>query len=202
MTDAEWWDVVLKALALTGTALAFVVGIWQYAKAQRWRRSEWVAQEVRSFVKDPMVQGALRMIDWGDRSVRLFTDNSGPDGELVRVTDDMVAKALQHHSQRPDGFNLHEAAIRDAFDRFLDGIERFEAFRQARLVTAADLKPHVAYWLHHIRAAKAGDHSVDRLVQLRSYIGAYGFTGVQTLFGCYRDERLLPTPLSDWARHP
>ena len=202
MTEAEWWDVALKSLAFAGTAVAFGVGIWQYARAQRWRRSEWVAQEFRSFAQDPMVQAALRMIDWGDRRVRLFPDNAGPEGELVRVTDDMVARSLQHHSQRPNGFSPHEAAIRDTFDRFLDGIERFEAFRQARLVTAADLKPHLAYWLHHIRFAKAGDPSVERLVQLRSYIESYGYTGVQTLFGCYRGERLLPPPLTDWAGHP
>jgi hypothetical protein len=202
MTDAESWDVVLKSLALAGTAIAFGVGIWQYVKAQRWRRAEWVAQEIRSFGQDSMVQAALRMIDWGDRRVRLFTDNSGAEGELVRVTDDMVAAALQHHSERPNGFNLHEAAIRDAFDHFLDGLERFEAFRQARLISAEDLKPHVAYWLHHIRSARVGDQTVERLVQLRAYIEAYGYTGVQALFGCYRDQQLLPVPLSDWASHP
>ena len=148
-----------------------------------------------------MVRSALRMIDWSDRHVRLFTDSSGDAGELVRVTDDMVAKALQHHSQRHDGFSPVEAAIRDAFDRFLDGIERFEAFRGARLVTAGDLKPHIAYWLHHIRSAKAGDPDTERLIQLRSYIEEYGYRGTQQLFSCFQDEQLLPGARPDWAHH-
>jgi hypothetical protein len=200
MTNLEWYDTVLKVLALVGTAIAFLTGIWQYKKAQRWRRSEWVAQEVRSFCQDPIVQAALRMIDWGNRDVRLFTENSGTEGEIVHVTDDMVATSLQHHNNRPEGFSPYEIAIRDSFDRFLEGLERFESFRQANLITAADLKPHVAYWIYHIRAAKDDDRSVDRLVQLRSYIELYGYIGVQSLFYSYRDERLVSPPSKGWAK--
>lgn len=198
--NTDEWDLLLKALALLGAATAFFVGLWQYVRAQRWRRAEWVAREVSAFIQDPAVRSALHMIDWGDRSVRLFTAESREDGELVRVTDDMVAKALQHHGQRPDGFSVHEAAIRDAFDRFLDGLERLEAFLQAGLISGSDVRPHVAYWIHHIRSAQSGDGTVERLVQLRAYIEAYGYVGVQSLFGRFKRQSLLPMPPSDWAR--
>jgi len=35
-------DAVVGRFTLGAAALAFLVGLWQYSKAQRWKRAEWV----------------------------------------------------------------------------------------------------------------------------------------------------------------
>jgi hypothetical protein len=40
-----------------------------------------------------------------------------------------------------------------------------------------------------------------RLVQLRSYIGQYGFRGVQRIFDDYRHDPLLPATKPDWWKY-
>ena len=71
----EWKpDDLLKALALFGATLAFAIGLMQYRRAQHWKRAEWVAQEMKSFLGDPIVQAVFLMIDWGSRRIALYPD--------------------------------------------------------------------------------------------------------------------------------
>jgi len=146
------------------------------------------------------VRRALVMIDWGRRDIVFPTEAPNPGKLLVHVTDAMVTQALKHHKDRDIPFSQEEQLIRDAFDHFLDGLERFASFRAAKLVSPNDLKPYLAYWLHNVRMSEDGDHR-QRLVQLRRYIEQYGFRGVQRLFEDYRSDPLQPATRSDWWRY-
>src|SRR6185295_20218314 len=114
-------DDLLKALALLGAAIAFGSGLFQYRRAQQWKRAEWVAQEMKLLFGDPRVQAALLMIDWGSRRIPLYPDRENVSDRYVLLTNDTVARALMLHSERPEGFSDLEADIREAFDRALDG---------------------------------------------------------------------------------
>jgi hypothetical protein len=71
----EWSpDDLLKALTLLGAAFAFPVGLIQYRRGQRWKRAEWVAQEMKSLFGDPVVQAVFLMMDWGSRRIALYPD--------------------------------------------------------------------------------------------------------------------------------
>ena len=201
MTSAELAEVILTGVGLLGAGIAFVAGLLQYVRAQRWKRAEWVAQEMRQFYSYEAVGRALLMIDWGEREIAFPVEGTGEHVTSVRVTDAMVTGALKHHSERPEGFGPHETQIRDTFDRFLDGLERFASFRAAGLVTAEDLKPYLAYWIHHIRSARGAVDEAERLVQLRSYIEQYGFRGVQRLFEDYKGDPLLIATQANWWRY-
>lgn len=195
-------DLVLKIVALLGGAAAFASGLLQYMRSQRWKRAEWVAQEVRAFFADPLVAAATRMIDWGGRTVQLFPDKAEPKERIVYVDDNTVTQALMYHGDRVCTFTETEAAIRDAFDRFLDGLEKFDQFIESGLVSADEVRPYLAYWIHHIRSTREGDPTTDRLVQLRKYIEAYGFRGVQRLFSRFRHVPLLPKTSGTWYEGP
>jgi hypothetical protein len=167
----------LNALALVGGVVAFVVALYQYRVAQRWKRAEWVATEMRSFLDDPWVRVACSMVDWGSRRVHL---PPAADQEVL-VTDDEIRAALVHHRERPNGFSPKEALIRDTFDRFLDGFERCSAHVRSRLVDEIDLAPYLSYWAFHIQSARAGDTKVERLVQLKAFARDYGYSGAMEL---------------------
>jgi hypothetical protein len=178
----EWSpDQVLKGAALVGAAIAFVVGLWQYRRAQKWKRAEWVAQEMKALFSEPLVQAALMMVDWGARTVQLFPTRDKVEDRSVFITDDDVAGALMPHDERPDGFSPLEAEIRAAFDIWLDGLERFNAYVATGLVTLADLRPYLKYWAAHICRDHSTDGTEDRLRGLCTYMQRYGYSGAYDL---------------------
>lgn len=171
---------ILTALALIGGSLAFILGLIQYRKAQQWKRAEWIAQEMKLFFSNQMVQNALLMIDWGKRRIPLFPHREKFEDRYVVVSDEDVKHALRPHEERP-GFSDVEASIRDCFDRFLDGLERFESYVATGLVRSKDLEPYLAYWGYHIASAKSSDKKAERLSQLREYMERYGYAGATRL---------------------
>ena len=58
-------ETLLHGLALVAGGCAFGIGLWQYSRAQAWKRYEFVANEARQFYTDPQVRNAMQMIDWG-----------------------------------------------------------------------------------------------------------------------------------------
>jgi hypothetical protein len=103
MTEAEFTDFILKVLGLIGAIAAFLTGLWQYWKAQKWKRSEWLTQEAAKCFGNPSVSRALRIIDWDGRRIA-FPNEAAPNEVLVvTATDDFVATALEPHDNR-EGF--------------------------------------------------------------------------------------------------
>src|SRR4051812_1226048 len=185
MLQLDQWkpEDLLKAIALVGATIAFAIGLVQYRRAQQWKRAEWVAQEMKQLFSDPIVQAALLMIDWGSRQILLYPDREKIEERYVQLTNETVARALMPHEQRQgsDKFTALEADIRAAFDRTLDGIERFHSYVATGLVKISDLQPYLKYWAINLtrdRAAAAGE---DRIVNLKAYMDKYGFDGTHKL---------------------
>jgi predicted Rdx family selenoprotein len=168
---------ILTAVALIGAGIAFVFGLLQYRKGQQWKRAEWVAQEMKQLFADPLVQATLLMIDWGKREVRLYPERKKESDQYVFVTATEVTAALLSHRVREGIFTAQEARIRDAFDRFLDGLERFNSYEQTKLVSIDDVHPYLKYWADRICA----EPSNDRLTQLKEYMNTYGYSGAYAL---------------------
>jgi hypothetical protein len=183
----------VEALAILGGVLAFMVALYQYDVAQRWKRAEWVASEMHRFLDDPWVRVACTMLDWGARKVRLPPDASDPE----MVTDEDIEQALQYHDDRACDFSVKEALIRDAFDRFLDGLERCASNVQSGLVRDRDFAPYLSYWAYHIHRAERGDSKVKRLVQLKAFAKAYGYSGALALIGRLERFHSLPNLAKD-----
>ncbi len=182
MISLDSWkpDEILKVFALLGSSIVFGIGLWQYRRAQQWKRAEWTAQEMKQLLSDPIVQAALLMIDLGSRNIPLYPDRDTEADRYVFLNDDEIAHALKSHEDREDGFSALEADIRSAFDRLLDGLERFESYVTTGLVTEADLAAYLKYWASEI-CVEARPGTEDRLIQLRLYMKKYGFAGADKL---------------------
>jgi hypothetical protein len=183
MIESKNWspDDFLKAVALIGAIVAFIVGLLQYRKAQQWKRAEWVAQEMKQLFNDPIVQSVLLMIDWGARRIMLYPEAKTESEKYVWLTDEDISRALMPHEERPEGFTDQEAIIRAAFDRFLDGLERFHSYVQTGLVSVSDVYPYLKYWADNICTEPLQDGTEDRLIQLKIYMEKYGFRGAYSL---------------------
>jgi hypothetical protein len=185
MFQLDQWhpDDLLKAIALVGTAIAFAIGLVQYRRAQQWKRAEWVAQEMKQLFSDPIVQAALLMIDWGSRRILLYPGREKFEERYVQLTNDTVARALMPHEKRQgaDRFTPLEADIREAFDRTLDGLERFHSYVETGLVRISDLQPYLKYWAVNLTRERINTEGEDRLVNLKAYMDKYGFDGAHRL---------------------
>jgi hypothetical protein len=136
---------------------------------------------MKSLFGDPVVQAALLMIDWGSRRIPLYPDRQAESERSVRLTNEVVAAALMFHDERPEGFSDVESDIRAAFDRFLDGLERFHSYVETGLVKLDDLRPYLSYWARNIcrpRTPRPADH---RVVRLKQYMQRYGFDNALNL---------------------
>jgi hypothetical protein len=90
ITVRDWLELAAVILA----AATFLVGVFQYGRAQRWKRAEFVAGKIREFEAYPEVDLAMRMLDWNRRRVELFPEDPDPAKRAVWVSGAVLASAL------------------------------------------------------------------------------------------------------------
>jgi hypothetical protein len=178
------------------TVLVLVAGLYQYWRAQQWKRAEFVAGEMQSFFSLRDVRKAMLMIDWGRRNVNLLDIESTDPKAWPLVTRRLQSDALLPHPLRKKGstveseavdsdlagFSILEVAIRDAFDAFLDGLERFASHVESGLLAPPDLDPYLGYWIDDIARPTKDKLDGEWTCSLLAYIAYYRYTGVQALF--------------------
>jgi hypothetical protein len=49
-----------------------------------------------------------------------------------------------------EGFTQSQAAIRDCYDAFLDGLGRFASYVKTGLIDVPSLRPYIRYWIEDI----------------------------------------------------
>jgi hypothetical protein len=199
----------LTTWGFCGTGLALAFGFIQYRRADKWKRGEFLAKEMKDFFDDRAVQKVLTMIDWGARSVNLF-DNPDPDPKKHSyVTRDVQIAALKPHTMlrhdsgsdatpgpqerseaettlstesNPCTFQVVQARIRDCYDRFLDGLGRFASYVESGLISRKELDPYLEYWINDIAAYTTNPEDAAWTCTLFAYIEFYDFKSVQNLF--------------------
>ena len=63
-------DLILKLIPLLGF-IPFMKVIWEYIKDVRWKKSEFLAKEVKEFQNDENVKMVFQLLDWNKRKVKL-----------------------------------------------------------------------------------------------------------------------------------
>jgi hypothetical protein len=188
---------IFKAIGYVAAAITFILGLIQYWQAQRWKRAEFIANETKEFFANPLVKNALMMIDWAQRKIPLsISTNLADPTTWPVVTRETQCLALRHHSETPEqldaissgagndltGFTAEQAAIRDSFDAFLNGLDRFGALLSTGLIKRSDLEPYMGYWVSDIVAPAANPVEAEWSARILAYIHLYGFDGVKRLF--------------------
>lgn len=181
---ADQIGALLQGTALLAGGVAFWFGLRQYSEAQAWKRHEFVASEVRQFNADPLARNAMLMIDWGTRRIELFPSHPEHVARYVLVTRPLLHLALVTHDKVGRPYTDTEAAIRDSFDAFFGGLERFEQFMQAGLVQPCEFQPYLAYWIRSI----CEDANPELRSLLNDYVAFYRFDSVGRLFRRYGQE--------------
>lgn len=188
-------------IAASVTLIVLLAGLIQYWRSQFWKRAEFVAGEMKAYLNDRDVLKVFKMIDWAARRINLF-DAGEPRSAWPMVTREAQTSALDLHTIRNAvggevdaeqvaeatdsdlaGFTAVEAAIRDAYDAFLDGLERIASYIATGLLRPNDVVPYIGYWVRDI-TSKTNDKTEDKwTAAVIAYIQFYDFVGVQELFG-------------------
>lgn len=175
MTYANW----ISLAGVVAASLAFASGLFQYRKAQQWKRAEFVAKEVKEVLQDRWVAIALRLLDFNMTTVNL--QKSEHETELLEfhVEDIALAIALKPHSLRPEGLMPGEVRIREAFDALFDALQRLEHFAAAGLVRPNDYAPYLRYWIRILGDPSCGRKPQVVVAAIWRYIEFYGYVDVQ-----------------------
>lgn len=197
------------------TAVVLLAGLFQYRQAQQWKRAEFVAAEMKAFLAEPRVRTAMLMIDWGRRNVNLFESDDPNPRSWPLVTRRVQSEALLPHPIRSlaalpvesaldessardsdlASFTVEEVAIRDTYDAFLDGLERFASYVATGLLTSGDLRPYLGYWIDDIASVTSDLDDGEWACSLLAYVAFYRFAGVQALFGAFGHDVTPGSPL-------
>jgi len=195
--------LIVSFFGLGGTLVAAIIAVRTFRRTEKWKRAEFLAREMKEFFDNPRVRTALTLIDWSSRNVPLL-DQSAPEF----VTREDQCRALVPHvlpnepvvsdierSSKDIGsskvpFSIKEAAIRDCFDAFLDGLERFSNYVQTGLVDISALRPYLGYWIDDIYSYTPDMDEADAewSAILLTYIQFYNYSGVQWLFEAFNQS--------------
>lgn len=200
-------QVIVSFFGFIGAISAFTFAIFQYRKAEKWKRMQFVADEVRDLEADPVIANALLMIDWGVRKINLLLVPEAKVTDLVKITRDMQWRALVPHPLKqkyPEyqaktrmelegtsgeigpfrdlGFSAIEVRIRDTYDALLTRLDRLETFIDADLIRADELRPFIYYWIDALTTLDGTDDDATWRFTLLTYIDFYKYTGVNHLF--------------------
>jgi hypothetical protein len=181
----EW---ILSAI---GFIAAFIVGPWQYIRAQRQERAGLLLPLITEFETDPEIRAACHLFDYDGGTITVngqqYTFKNADPLEAMKVVE-------WDHDWPP----LHEA-IREVLDRYFDFFGKLESFIDVRLLTFGDLKYFYYYFELLTGIEKYKGKGFEQA--LNRYLEGYRFRGCRKCLDEYhrlpqspRQELLLPQP--------
>ena len=183
-----------EAFSSLGTIFGLVLfgfAVFQYRRAEHWKKSEFAAKLYKDFSHDDACQRAMWMLDWDGRRINFGSDSK----PLVEICDYAILKpALRRHGDNEDDgckqddtkhdtgtrFTELEARIRDTFDVFLSHLSQFEWAKRNGLVRQDQVYPYLRYWIEMVKGRRQLPKDVAE--QFFVYADAYGFEDVKRFF--------------------
>ena len=200
-TTIEHIKSLVTVAGAVGSFVVFSIGVSTYLRTEKWKRAEFLAKEMKEFLATPRVQKTLLLIDWGYREIQLIEDRPADESRVI-VTRQMQTMGLRPHvllapggsdpelftvddGVSGEGFSQPQAAIRDCYDAFLDGLERFASYVKTGLIDVPSLRPYIGYWIDDISSLTENADDAAWCAALLTYISFYRFEGVLWLFDAF-----------------
>lgn len=162
------------SIGAVGTLAIFSLGLWQYRRAETWKKSEFIAKLYKEFVEDAACQRAMWMIDWHSRPINFGTE-AHPD--IVDYDEGLLPGALRTTDNKRK-FTETEMKIRDTFDSFFNYIDQFERAMQNNLVQPEQVFPYFEYWIEMLAGKR--HMTAEARTCVMGYIDGYGFKDVRS----------------------
>jgi len=169
----EW---ILSAIGFT---LAFLIGLWQYIRAQQQEKVGLLLPLIGEFESDEELQAACHLFDYDAGTFTL-------KGKEYQFRNDDLLKAMEVVEWDQEWPPLQEA-MREVLDRYFDFFGKLASFLDIRLLRFEELK--YFYYYLELLAGIEGYKGKGFEAALTQYLEAYRFRGCRR---CLDDYRRLP----------
>jgi len=181
-------------LSLIGTVLAFGglgFGLYQYYIAQRWKRTEFAAQQLEKLSADPELDLCCKLLDWAVRLSPVPEKYASLTDEKTFVHDwrIMLQAMLPEEDSNKVDWDWQHMMYRDTFDKFFNYLERINHYISIHLIAEKDVAS-LRYWLEQISAPRF--LPPDQKTLFLRFIERYDYQGVLEMMKRFQVVRHTP----------
>jgi hypothetical protein len=174
-------DLTAKAMGAWIALGGFLFGVYQYYKAQRWKKAEFAAKELDKLIDDQVLSLACVFLDWEGRTLNTPDSYKEKAGSPVfihswKVMENAMVGALEPPDGR-GGFFWQEVLYRDVFDRFFSYLDMLNHYLNIGLIEQKDISA-IRYWLEQI----SGSRLANEKPVFNDFLVFFGYKGVIELF--------------------
>ena len=168
-------EIIIKFLPFVGL-LTFIKIVWEYIQSLKWKKSEFLAKEIKDFQNDPDTKIVYQILDWNVRKINIR-------GEDVIVSDEKLTEVLKTHGEK-NNYELWEANLRDIFDKFFDRISTFQIYIESGLIHEKELFLYIGYYINLLEDTSRKPKKV--IDAFRNYLHCYNYTNVESLIKSFK----------------
>lgn len=166
-------EIGIKIGGFLLSLLVLIKGIFEYSKAQKWKKAELIFKEVKEFFNDFDIKRALIILDWKESEIELKA-NEIPGKIKLLFDEKLILSSLRTHKES-NGYSKEEA-IKGILDNFFDRLTMFDIYIEVGLFKAKDLKPYLYYWIKIFADFEDDRKPKEIKSQIWKYIDQYNFT--------------------------
>ena len=163
-------DFILKIIPILGI-IPFLKAIWEYIRDLKWKKSEFLAKEIKEFQNDENVRIVFQLLDWNKRKIKIKS------GEFTIGDYDLVS-ALQTHDIKSK-YTVQEAELRDIFDDFFDKLSTFNIYIKNDLISEKELYSYIGYYVNILDSKSRKPKPL--IDTFKKYITFYQFDNISEL---------------------
>lgn len=164
------FDKTIKCLTTIIALFIAIKAIIEYRRAQKWKKSEFLAKEIKEFLSDKDVRRALLILDWNVIDLPLYESEIPENKHRSFLFDDEIhlKNAL---SIIPDSrFTDEESIVRKTIDEFLVRLSMIQNYVDSKLINTNDLKPYLKYWIKLMGDKEKSRKKVEYTAKLWAFI--------------------------------
>jgi hypothetical protein len=149
------WQTSDRIAAISAACAIFVFGLgfWQYRSSEKWKRSEFVAAQIKEFNSDRINRSVLRMMDYDPARVELFPGKPNFEDRYVEVPFDTLVKSINQSISKDQDFDEIEFEVLQYFEHFLTSLSRLDYFVRSGSIQVNELCAD----LDHVASLMNGD---------------------------------------------
>ena len=180
------FNSVLACCSLIVSSLLACKSLWEFIKAQKWKRLEFINTEIKSLFNDFNMKRAFTLLDYNEAYISTLKEEKLNHGisESFYFDEAMLLSALRYHKEdvNPlEGFTHEEIIIRNILDDFFLRLGMVNRFLVSRLIKVDDVKPYIGYYIEIIANKDNNSQSKEIRHAIWRFIDKYGYSEVQDL---------------------